>query len=75
MGKEVVVLWFRNDLRLQDNAALVEAIKCGLPVLPLFIFSPEDEGRWGPGQAARLWISRRYKHQLFVIACATPSFT
>jgi hypothetical protein len=61
-GKEVVVLWFRNDLRLQDNAALVEAMKCGLPVLPLFIFSPEDEGRWGPGQAARLWISRRYEH-------------
>jgi len=37
MGKYVIV-WFRRDLRLQDNAALYHALKSGLPVRPLFIF-------------------------------------
>jgi deoxyribodipyrimidine photo-lyase len=30
--------WFRRDLRLQDNAALYNALKSGFPVLPVFIF-------------------------------------
>ena len=35
---ELVVCWFRRDLRLDDNAALSAALKSGRPVLPLFIF-------------------------------------
>ncbi|MCX6336865.1 MAG: deoxyribodipyrimidine photo-lyase [Bacteroidetes bacterium] len=38
MKTEVVVCWFRRDLRLQDNAALYYALESGLPVLPIFIF-------------------------------------
>jgi len=38
MKPEVVVCWFRRDLRLQDNAALYYALESGLPVLPIFIF-------------------------------------
>ncbi len=38
MGEEVVIFWFRRDLRLQDNAGLYYALKSGLPVVPLFIF-------------------------------------
>jgi deoxyribodipyrimidine photo-lyase len=38
MEKKVVILWFRRDLRLEDHTALNEALKTGLPVLPLFIF-------------------------------------
>lgn len=34
----VAVFWFRRDLRLHDNAALYHALRCGYPVLPLFIF-------------------------------------
>jgi len=34
----VNILWFRRDLRLQDNAALYHALKDPNPVLPLFIF-------------------------------------
>ncbi len=39
MGKrEIVVFWFRRDLRLEDNRALWEALSSGSEVLPLFIF-------------------------------------
>lgn len=34
----VAVMWFRRDLRLFDNVALCEALKSGIPVVPLFIF-------------------------------------
>jgi deoxyribodipyrimidine photo-lyase len=32
------IFWFRRDLRLHDNAGLYQALKSGLPVLPIFIF-------------------------------------
>jgi len=35
---KVNVFWFRRDLRLKDNHGLYEALKAGLPVLPVFIF-------------------------------------
>jgi len=38
MQQEVALMWFRRDLRLQDNAALYHALTCGLPVVPVFIF-------------------------------------
>lgn len=42
-----VLLWFRRDLRLSDNPALISALKVGAPVIPIFIWSPEEEE--GPG--------------------------
>lgn len=39
--EEVVVFWFRRDLRLNDNAGLYHALKSGLKVLPLFIFDKD----------------------------------
>jgi deoxyribodipyrimidine photo-lyase len=50
------IVWFRQDLRLADNPALVAAIKRGQPVVPLFIWSPEEEGEWQPGGASRWWL-------------------
>ena len=35
------VFWFRRDLRLEDNTGLCEAVKAGLPVIPIFIFDPD----------------------------------
>ncbi len=40
-GSAIAVFWFRRDLRLDDNAGLYHALKCGLPVLPIFIFDKE----------------------------------
>ncbi|MFZ5802424.1 MAG: cryptochrome/photolyase family protein [Candidatus Omnitrophota bacterium] len=51
-----VLVWFRNDLRLSDHPALYEAVKSGGPILPLFIWSPEEEGAWAPGAASRWWL-------------------
>jgi len=34
----ISIIWFRRDLRLEDNAALYYALKSPYPVLPIFIF-------------------------------------
>lgn len=49
------VVWFRQDLRLSDHAALRAAVRRG-PVVPVFIWSPEEEGCWPPGAASRWWL-------------------
>jgi deoxyribodipyrimidine photo-lyase len=36
--EKVTVFWFRRDLRLFDNHALLMALKSGRPVLPIYIF-------------------------------------
>lgn len=33
------VFIFRNDLRLEDNTALIEALRCSREVIPIFIFN------------------------------------
>ena len=38
MSDAVSIMWFRRDLRLQDNAALYHALRSGQPVVPLFVF-------------------------------------
>ena len=41
MEKELVVFWFRRDLRLEDNAGLFHALNNDLEVLPIFIFDSQ----------------------------------
>jgi deoxyribodipyrimidine photo-lyase len=50
------IVWFRHDLRLGDNPALTAALGRGGPVIPVFIWAPEEEGRWPPGAASRWWL-------------------
>lgn len=50
------VVWFRHDLRLDDNPALQAAVQRGGPVIPVFIWAPEEEGDWAPGSASRWWL-------------------
>jgi len=50
------LIWFRLDLRLADNAALLAALDRGKPVIPVFIWSPDDEKPWPPGAASRWWL-------------------
>lgn len=51
-----VILWFRNDLRLSDNAAVAAAAESGRPLVPLYILDDETPGRWRLGGAARWWL-------------------
>lgn len=48
----MIIVWFRRDLRIDDNTALHEALKTGEEVLPIFIFDkhilgelPKDDAR------------------------------
>ena len=50
------LVWFRQDLRLRDNPALRAAAARGQPVIPVYIWSPEEEGDWPPGAASRWWL-------------------
>ncbi len=51
-----VILWFRNDLRLSDHAALNAAVTTGQPVLPVYVMDDAAAGRWAPGGASRWWL-------------------
>ena len=50
MGDDVVVMWFRRDLRIGDNPALVAAATAGR-VVPLFV---HDDVLAGPAGANRV---------------------
>jgi deoxyribodipyrimidine photo-lyase len=53
---ETALVWFRRDLRIEDNPALAAAARCGLPVIPVYIHAPGEEGRWAPGAASHWWL-------------------
>src|ERR1035437_764544 len=50
------IVWLRQDLRLADNPALQAACRRGGPVVPVFVWAPEEEGAWPPGGASRWWL-------------------
>ena len=50
------VVWFSRDLRLSDHAALSFAADADGPVVPLFVWAPEEHGGWAPGGAHRWWL-------------------
>jgi deoxyribodipyrimidine photo-lyase len=56
VAAEPVLLWFRNDLRLDDHAALNAAAAMGRPVVPVFILDENSPGAWAPGGASRWWL-------------------
>ena len=52
MKKSPVIVWFRNDLRIEDNPALNAAHTSGAPVIGLYIY---DQGLAHSLGAASLW--------------------
>ncbi|PRD57193.1 deoxyribodipyrimidine photo-lyase [Sphingobacterium gobiense] len=40
MTKKVILVWFRNDLRVHDNEILYEAVQKGDIVIPVYFFDP-----------------------------------
>ncbi|HZH73985.1 MAG TPA: deoxyribodipyrimidine photo-lyase, partial [Mariniphaga sp.] len=41
MKEKLIIYWFRNDLRINDNHGLYQALQMDKPVLPVFIFDFE----------------------------------
>ena len=56
MASEATIIWFRQDLRLQDNPALAAAVGRGGPVIPVYIQDDAGDGRWPAGGASRWWL-------------------
>ncbi|MCA9451926.1 MAG: deoxyribodipyrimidine photo-lyase [Nitrospiraceae bacterium] len=56
-----VVVWFRQDLRIRDNPALLAAHQTGHPIVPLFILDEENCGEWKLGGASRWWLHASLK--------------
>ncbi len=52
------IVWFRRDLRLIDNPALIRALSDHERVIPVYIHAPEEEGDWRPGAASCWWLHR-----------------
>lgn len=50
-----ILVWYRNDLRLTDNAAL-HAAAAAAPVLPVFILEQGTDDPWPLGGASRWWL-------------------
>lgn len=55
MRKRTSICWFRQDLRLNDNPALLAAADRG-EVLPVFILDDDNGDKWRLGAASRLWL-------------------
>jgi deoxyribodipyrimidine photo-lyase len=53
---EHVLVWFRQDLRIEDNPALAAALKTGRPLIPVYIYAPDEEAQWSAGGASRWWL-------------------
>jgi deoxyribodipyrimidine photo-lyase len=50
------ILWFRNDLRLDDHPALRAATRSDRPVLPVYILDEDPAAGRPPGGASRWWL-------------------
>src|SRR5262245_44620995 len=50
-------MWFRQDLRLTDNAALRAAAEAG-PLICLYVLDDETPGEWTWGGASRWWLHK-----------------
>ena len=48
-----IIVWFRKDLRLSDNLALLAAVEHGGPVIPLYI---QEESSGPLGGAQEWWL-------------------
>ena len=51
-----VVVWFRDDLRIADNPALLAALSSQSPVIGLYILDQESAGIRPLGGAAQWWL-------------------
>ncbi|KAK9134266.1 hypothetical protein Syun_013596 [Stephania yunnanensis] len=56
------IVWFRRDLRVEDNPALAAGVRTGGAVIAVFIWAPEEEGHYHPGRVSRWWLKQSLAH-------------
>ncbi|WOK94339.1 cryptochrome 1 [Canna indica] len=60
-SSQTSVVWFRRDLRVEDNPALAAGVRAGA-VVTVYIWAPEEEGPFYPGRVSRWWLSQSLHH-------------
>ncbi|XVF62856.1 hypothetical protein PTKIN_Ptkin09bG0042200 [Pterospermum kingtungense] len=61
MSSGKTIVWFRRDLRIDDNPALAAAARDG-SVFPVYIWCPKEEGQFYPGRVSRWWLKQSLAH-------------
>ncbi|XP_027363445.1 cryptochrome-1-like isoform X2 [Abrus precatorius] len=61
MGSNRTIVWFRRDLRIEDNPALAAAAREG-SVFPVYIWCPKEEEQFYPGRVSRWWLKQSLAH-------------
>lgn len=56
VSMQIAIMWFRQDLRVEDHAALAYARDQGFRIMPIFIWDGAGEAGWVPGGASRWWL-------------------
>lgn len=56
-----VIVWFRNDLRLSDNPALLAAADSGRALICVYLLDDVNAGDWAPGGASKWWLHHSLK--------------
>jgi deoxyribodipyrimidine photo-lyase len=54
---QISIVWFRQDLRVNDNQALIHAAQNGR-VLPIYILDDQNAAADQLGAASRVWLLR-----------------
>lgn len=60
-GSGCSIVWFRRDLRVEDNPALAAGVRAGA-VIAVFVWAPEEEGHYYPGRVSRWWLKNSLAH-------------
>ncbi|KAJ3679597.1 hypothetical protein LUZ60_017608 [Juncus effusus] len=55
------IVWFRRDLRVEDNPALSAGVRSG-EVIGVYIWAPEEEESYYPGRVSRWWLGQSLRH-------------
>lgn len=61
------ILWFRQDLRLHDNEALLEAIRSSDELIPVYIFDPDHFVTHTPYKSPKSGVARAR----FLVECVS----
>ncbi|MFK8026628.1 MAG: deoxyribodipyrimidine photo-lyase [Gammaproteobacteria bacterium] len=57
-----IIFWFRQDLRIKDNAALTAAASTGRPIICIYILDTSQINHWPFGQASLWWLHHSLTH-------------
>lgn len=58
MDKPLALVWFRQDLRLQDNPALKYAFDNNYTIIPIYILDDDNAQEWQMGGASKWWLHK-----------------